>query len=104
MRLLFRCAERKFTSAQNIALLGGSFPNIWRSTRGAIRASPRVYARRSGADKVPISSAAAFARDELVKRVNLGVEQFEGPLPVGNVAAVGRGLASIYRLEKIHAV
>src|ERR1700731_458498 len=48
--------------------------------------------------------AAALRGDEVVKGVDLGVEQFEGPLPVDTVPAEGRSLARGHRLEEIRAI
>src|ERR1700730_11412419 len=48
--------------------------------------------------------AAALRRDEVVKRLDLGVEQLEGPLPVDAVSAEGGSLARGHRLEEIRAI
>jgi len=50
------------------------------------------------------SLAAALRRDEVVKGLDLGVEQLEGPLPVDTVPAEGRTLARGHRLEEIRAI
>src|SRR3954469_2097313 len=49
-------------------------------------------------------SAAALRRDGIVKCLDLGVEQLEGPLPINPGLAVGSTMAHRHRLKNIRAI
>jgi hypothetical protein len=67
-----------------------------------------LYVTTANAIPVPTfpghALAAALRSDEVVKGVDLGIEQLEGPLPVDAVSAEGGSLARGHRLEEIRAI